>query len=170
MAHEGLLTVFVIVTAAAVVVQAVILYAVMRTIAQLGRSVAQIQAGVEQDVQPLIRGARALVNGAQEPVHTILNNLADVSKLLRERAVSADAVVADVLDRTQAEVIRADELFKSLLARTERAADAVERGVLGPVRELSAVLAGVRAGFDYFVGRRRSAKPDRTPQEEQLFI
>jgi len=170
MQHEGLLTLFVIVTAVAVVIQVVILYAVTRALTQLVRSVVQIQAGIEADLHPLMRSLNALAAGAQEPTRTILGNLSEITTLLRQRAASADAVVADLLDRAQSEIVRADELFSAMLAKMERAADAVERGVLGPVREVSAVLAGVRRGLEFFLGRRRAAKSAGAQSEDDLFI
>jgi uncharacterized protein YoxC len=170
MAHEGLLTLFVIVTAVAVVVQVVILYSVTRAITQLVRTMGQIQEGVERDLSPLLRNLNALAAGSQEPVRAILRNLSEVTALVRERAASADAVVADLLDRTRIEIDRVDLLFRGMLARLERAADAVESGVLRPVRELSAVVAGARAAIEFFTRRRRTPKPERAPQEEQLFI
>ncbi|HUI40667.1 MAG TPA: hypothetical protein VL523_01745 [Terriglobia bacterium] len=170
MEHEGLLTAFVIVTAVAVVIQVVILFAVTRALTQLVRTIAQIQASIEQDLHPLMRTLNALATSVQEPTRVILGNLSEVSTLLRQRAASADAVVADLLDRARGEIIRVDELFTVMLAKIERAADAVERGVLVPVREVSAVIAGFRRGLGFFLSRRRTAKPESALHEEQLFI
>ena len=74
-----------------------------------------------------------------------------------------------MLDRAQVEILRADRLIAVSLEKMERASEAVERGVLVPVREVSALLAGVRRGFEFFLGRRRSGR-SRSSQEEQLFI
>jgi hypothetical protein len=78
-------------------------------------------------------------------------------------------VAADVLERAKVDIARADELVTEILGRVERAAEAAERGVLGPVREISALIAGVREGLGYLFGRRRPAGQKRG-SEEQLFI
>jgi hypothetical protein len=79
-------------------------------------------------------------------------------------------VAGEVLDRFREEAVRADELLADVLQKMQRAADAVERGVLAPIRELSALLAGVRRGIEFFRGKRRPPVGDRAQQEEELFI
>jgi len=66
------------------------------------------------------------------------------------------------------EILRADRLIASSLEKMERATEAAERGVLAPIREVSALVAGIRRGLEFFLSRR----PDRSRSrhEEQLFI
>jgi len=174
MEHEGLLTVFVIVTALAVAIQAAILFAIYRSVSELIKAVARIDAAVHEHLNPLLAAVQALATAAREPVGTILSNLADISSVLRQRTHSADDVAAEVLNRARAEIVRADELVSGILLKLERAAEAAERGVLIPVREISALIAGFRKGLEFFVGQRRSSAPrerrQNAPQEEQLFI
>jgi hypothetical protein len=168
MAHEGLLTFFVIVTALAVLIQAAILYALYRALSQLLQGVIRIDAGLEQHMHPLLRSLSDVVAGAREPIGVTLANLAEISRVVRERTASTDVFLADVLDRARVEILRADRLIASSLEKMERASEAVERGVLVPVREVSALIAGVRRGFEFFLSRRRGRS--RSSQEEQLFI
>jgi len=170
MAHEGVFTFFVIVTALAVVMQAAILYAIYHALRELRDAVIRVEAGVKQHWHPLLRTLVSIADAAREPVSSILANVADISVVVRDRTRAVDTVAADVLDRFRAEAVRADELLTDILLRTQRAVDAVERGVLVPVRELSALLAGVRGGIGFFLGRRRSPASERTRQEEELFI
>lgn len=168
MAHEGVLTFFVIVTSLAVVIQAAILYALYRALSQLLRGVIRIDAGLVEHVHPLLRSLSDVVAGAREPIGATLANLAEISRLVRERTASTDVFLADVLDRARVEILRADRLMAASLEKMERASEAVERGVLVPVREVSALIAGVRRGLEFFLSRRRGRS--RSSQEEQLFI
>jgi hypothetical protein len=168
MAHEGLLTFFVIFTCLAVIIQAGILYALYRTLSQLVRGVVRIDAGLEQHVHPLLSSLHEILAGAREPIGTTLANLAEISRVVRERTAGTDAFLADVLDRARVEILRADRLMASSLEKMERASEAVERSVLVPVREVSAVIAGVRRGLEFFLSRR--SRRSRSSQEEQLFI
>jgi|SRR5579859_7780318 len=170
MAHESLLTVFVIVTALAVVMQAAILFAMFRVMKEILAKTTQIESGVKDHLNPVLDSVHALTTAVREPVNAILANLTEVSGLLRQRAASADAVAAEVLERVRIEAIRMDELLTGVLGRMERAAEAAERGVLIPVREISAVIAGLRQGFAYFFGRQRPPAEQRARSEEQLFI
>ncbi len=170
MAHEGVLTAFVIVTALAVVIQAAILFAMYQALRQLREAVIRIDAGIKEHFHPLLRSMRAVADAVREPATVIAGNLAEISGILRERTEAADAVAAELVDRFRAQAIRADELLTATLEKVQRAVDAAQRGVLVPIRELSALLAGVRSGLDFFLGRRRPPARERARQEEELFI
>lgn len=169
MAHEGLLTAFVIVTALAVVIQAAILFAMFRVMKVILAKTTAIESGVKEHLNPVLDSVRAVTTATREPINTILTNLTEITGLLRQRAASADAVAAEVLERVRVEAFRLDELLAGVLGRMERVAEAAERGVLVPVREISAVIAGIRQGFAYFFARQRQSPPQRG-HEEQLFI
>ncbi|HXJ93031.1 MAG TPA: hypothetical protein VMT20_09130 [Terriglobia bacterium] len=170
MANDGVLTAFVIVTAVAVLLQAAILFAIFQALRQLREVVIRIEAGVQENFHPLLRSVRAVAEAVREPVSVILGNLAGISTILRERTQSTDAVAAELVDRFREQAVHADELLTATLEKMQRAVDAVERGVLVPVRELSALLAGLRRGLDFFLGKRRSPAGERARQEEELFI
>jgi len=170
MTHEGLLTVFVIVTALAVVIQAAILFAMFQALRELREAVIRIEAGIKEHFHPALRSISSFVAAARDPVAAILGNLADISGVLRERTRAADVVAAEVLERFRAEAVRADELLIVMMQKLQRAGDALERGVLAPARELSALLAGVRRGVEVFLRRQRRPAGERAQHEEQLFI
>jgi hypothetical protein len=169
MAHEGLLTAFVIVTALAVVMQAAILYAMFRVLKVILWKTTQIESSIKEHLNPVLDSVCAVATATREPVSAILANLTEISGILRQRTVSVDAVAGEVLERVRVEAVRLDELLAGIFERMERVTEAAERGVLVPVREISAVIAGLRQGFAYFFTRQRQARRQRG-QEEQLFI
>jgi hypothetical protein len=169
--HEWVLTIFVAVTAIAVVTQVVILLAVSRALVQLARTMERIQNSFEQEVHPVLRAFNELVTAASGPTRKILNNLSETTELLRVRAQTADAVAAEVIERARAEVVRADQFIMGSLEMMQRATEAVERGVMVPVKEITALVAGVREGIAFLFSRRRpAAGRSAPPVEEQLFI
>ena len=170
MAHEGLLTVFVIVTALAVVIQAAILFAMYQALRQLREAVIRIDEGIKEHFHPVLRSLGSMIAAAREPVNVILGNLADISGVVRERTHAADVVAAEVLDRFRAQVVRFDELLIVMMQKLQRAGDVVEQSVLVPAREMSALLAGVRRGVEVFLRRQRRPAGERVQHEEQLFI
>jgi methyl-accepting chemotaxis protein len=169
--HDWVLTIFVAVTAVAVVLMVVILAAVSRALVQLARTMERIQDTFEREVNPMLHGFNEFIAAASEPTRRILNNLSETSDILRARAQSADALAAEVIERARAEVIRADRFITGSLEMMERATEAVERGVMVPVREITALVAGLRQGFAFLFSRRRpSPAREGAPVEEQLFI
>lgn len=170
MAHEDLLTAFVIVTALAVVMQAGLLLGMFLVSRRILSAAMRMESGIKDHLNPMVDSIHSVTTAAREPISTILSNLTEVTDLLRKRAVSADAVAAELLERARVDVVRVDELFAGILGRVERAAESAERGVLGPVREISALVAGIRRGFGYFFSRQGPAGRRRGPDEEQLFV
>ncbi len=169
--HEWILTIFVAVTAIAVVTQVVILLAVSKALVQLAHTLERIQNSFEQDVHPVLRAFHELVTTASGPTRKILTNLSETTDILRARAQTADALAAEVIERARAEIVRADQLITGTMEMIERATEAIERGVMVPVKEMTALIAGLRQGMAFFFGRRRpSSAREGAPVEEQLFI
>jgi hypothetical protein len=52
----------------------------------------------------------------------------------------------------------------------ETTADVVQRNVLAPIQEISAVVKGVRSGLEFLFSRRRAPSVSEATQDEQLFI
>jgi uncharacterized membrane protein (Fun14 family) len=170
MSHEGVQTFFVIVMALAFLVQVGMLVVLYRALGELSRAVSRLQAVIEQHVNPLLGSLHSLLEVVREPTRAILTNVAETSAILRQRTASADALLADLLDLARAEIIRVDQLFARVLGKLETATEVLERSIVGPVREASAVISGVRRGLEVLFGRRQRAAGEGTQQEDQLFI
>jgi len=170
-AHDWILTIFVALTAIAMITVAGVLVAMARVVTRLAESAEKMLGAFETDIRPVIRDMGELMKVMRESGVKILNNLAATSDLLHARAQTADALAAEVIERARAEVIRADHFITGSLEMMERATEAVERGVMVPVREMTALMAGLREGLAFFFRRRRPAPArEGAPAEEQLFI
>jgi len=127
-----------------------------------------------QDVGPTLRAAREMMAESKEKMGLVSQNLLEVSQLTRQQATRIDGVMSDVSDRLRLQVIRFDQLISDTVARVEETTELVQNNIVKPIRELSAVLAGVRSGLDFLFRRNRSragrAAPGQATQEEELFI
>ena len=56
------------------------------------------------------------------------------------------------------------------IGRVETTADAVQKGVLGPISTVSAVVKGMRSDLEFLFSRRRVTNVSEATQDEQLFI
>lgn len=169
--HDWVLTIFVALTAIAMITMAAVLAATARVVTRMAQNAEKMTGAFENDIKPVIRDVGELIKVNHESTTKILNNLAAISDLLHVRAQTADALAADVIERARAEVIRADEFINGSLEMMTRVTEAAERGVMMPLREITALVAGVRQGIAFFFGRRRPASPrEGSPVEEQLFI
>jgi hypothetical protein len=171
MAHDTLLTIFVIVAALALAGQAAVMVGLYISLRDVPRQIEDIRRSVKERIDPLAELAREMLAGSREPVLTITANLAEISQVLRERTSSVDQVLAEVLEKSRAQIIRLDQLITSLTHKVETIADAAERRLIAPVQEVSAVLAGVRTSLQFlFSNKRAKANVERGTNDEELFI
>ncbi len=171
MAHDTLLTIFIIIAALALAGQAAAMLGLYFSMRDIPRQIEDIRRSVKERIDPLADSVREMLASSREPVRTITVNLAEISQVLRERASSVDQVLADVLEKSRAQILRVDQLITDLTRKVETTADAVEHRVMAPVQEVSAVFAGVRSGLEFlFSSKRRKPSVNEVTQDEELFI
>jgi predicted PurR-regulated permease PerM len=164
------LTVAIILVAIAVLMQAGAMLGIWLAIRQIPGQIENVRADVKQRIDPLTQSALEIVNNSREPLRTITSNLAEISRMLRERTSDVDSMAADLLEKSRVQVVRVDRMVTDLVEKVETTADVVQRGVLGPIGEISAVVKGVRSGIEFLFSRRRVTNVSEATQDEQLFI
>ena len=164
------LTASLVLVAIAVLLQAGSMLGIWLAVRKLPQQVETLRSDVKQRLDPIVQSATEIVANSREPIAKITANLADISKLLRDRTASADQVAAEALEKTRAQITRVDGMITDVVERLETTAETVQRGVMGPVQELSAVVKGIRSGLEYLFARRRVTNVSEATQDEQLFI
>ncbi len=168
---QGLLTLFIAVTSIAVVIQAGILVALYVSVKKSSDKALALAEQMNAKAMPAIENAQAILEDAKPKIQTITSNLVDVTTNLKEQVERADLTVADLLDRTRLQIIRADEMVSRAMDKVEETTELVQHSVISPVRQVSAIVQGVTAGFNaLFGGRRMRQQGDGAEQDEELFI
>ena len=102
-----------------------------------------------------------------------LEQLADEVHREIRPLVARATEVADEARRAAAlagqQVERVDRLLYDVSQRVTDTAEVLQRTVVGPIREGSAILAGLKAGFEALRGVR-SSRSTRVEDEDALFI
>jgi methyl-accepting chemotaxis protein len=170
MAHETLLTIFTIIAALAVVLQAVAMVGVYKAIRAMHGEVSRIRTDLEQRFDPLIDSVTQMITDARDPLDVAISNLAEISKTVRDSAQSIDQALNEVLDKFRTQVHRVDQTVSDLIDKVQTTSAVVQRSVAGPVQEIAALMKGVQAGMDFILARRRAGQASETTQDEQMFI
>jgi hypothetical protein len=169
---ETLLTVFIIVTSAAVVIQMGVMVALYATVRKTSTRMEALANQVNSRVLPTLDMAQKFVEDCRPKLDTVLDNLADTSTTIKQELTRIDATISDVVDRARLQVIRVDELVSHTLDRVEDATELVHHSVVSPVRQATGVLQGLTTGLATLFNKgpyARAKRPTGTPKDE-MFI
>jgi hypothetical protein len=162
------LTIFIAVTAAAVVIQAAILVAMFVVLLKTRARTEALADEVRSKVLPTVEMAQSMLADLRPKVESIVNNFNDSSAMAKHQMERLDATMSDLLDRARLQVIRADELVGRALDQVEETGDLVNKTVVSPVRQVTGILQGLTAGLEFFFSGRRKSR-DGAVQDE-MFI
>jgi methyl-accepting chemotaxis protein len=145
----------------------------------LYRMVSRVQVrvdGVAARVEPIIDTVRKLADENGPKVTILAGNAVEISDNAKEISIMAKdqahrfaEVGRDFADRTKAQIARVDAVVDDTVDRVHQAGDNVKAAVKKPVREATAVLAGVKAAVSTLVEGRRPTV-DHITQDEEMFI
>jgi len=170
MEQNTAVSVALILVSVAVLMQSAVMLGLWLSVRKISTQIEAIRADIKLRLDPLSQSVLEIVNNAREPLRTITVNLAETSRILRDRAGHVDVLVGDLMDRSRLQIARVDGMVSDLVAKVEETADTVQRGVLGPVQEIAAVVKGVRAGLEFLLSHRRVVNVSEATPDEQLFI
>ncbi|MBI2818355.1 MAG: hypothetical protein HYX73_00100 [Acidobacteria bacterium] len=125
---------------------------------------------VARNIDPVLKASRELLTETREKLASVSANLNEISQLAKTQVMRIDGLVTDATDRAHLQIIRLDELVGDTMHRVDQTTQAIQHGILGPVREISAVVAGVRTALEFFLHRNRSRTVEHATQDEEMFI
>jgi hypothetical protein len=164
-----LLTVFIAVTAAAVLLQAAILAGIFFAVKKTSAKVESLAEEVKTKILPTAELAHSMMIELRPKIETVADNVSVSTTMMRTQLERIDATLTDIVDRTRLQVIRADEFVNNTMDKLEETREAVQRTVVSPVRQISGLMHGVTAGVEAFFSRKRQRNSVNAPQDE-MFI
>ena len=153
--NSTLLMIFVAVAAFALLAQAiafiVIAVGAKKTLTR-GMAIAE---EVRLKAMPLINDTHELVRDMTPKLKVITENLVETSHMVRGKVREFDATAGDINQKAKSQVARVDGIVTSVLNSTSEITDTIQRGIKVPLREVSGVVNGLKAGLDVLVGRAK---------------
>ena len=160
-----LIAVFVAISAAALVFQAVMLYGTYKTSKELRDRIVPLTVKVDA----LVETSRSAIDEARVrivEVTTRTNQILDVAKRQME---TVEDLLGDASLRTRRQLRNVEIVVEDALARTQETVELVHKGILAPIRGINGVAAGVRAAL-HFLMRGTRPSPDQVTVDEEMFI
>jgi hypothetical protein len=139
--------------AVALSVQAIALVVMAMGAAKARKRALEIAEEIKGKLLPVIDGAHNVLRDTSPKIKVITENLVETSHVVRSKAQEFDVTMSDANRRARAQVATVDGMVSKVLAATGEIMASVEHAVRVPVREVSGVMNGLKAGLDVLVGR-----------------
>ena len=167
---ETLLVIFVAVSAIALVLQLVTLFALFMATKKTSQQVEAIAKRIEEEALPTIAAARVLITENGPKIQETIANLQKTSAIIRDKAERISTTADVAIDRARVQVIRADQLVTRALEHAEETTETVNTIINTPLRQITAILTGLVAGLSEFTGGRKVRRQGKAVPNEEMFI
>jgi methyl-accepting chemotaxis protein len=118
--------------------------------------------GIVTDVQtktmPIVQKAQEIVADLQPKIRTVSENFTQMTYVVREKVdevgqtvTQVNKTVQETNQRTRGQVDHVDRIVSSALTSTEEVTHSVVHGIKVPIRQMTAVVAGLRTGIETLV-------------------
>jgi hypothetical protein len=160
-----IMTVFVALCAVSQLGQMLALFGLLRKVKSL-----------QEEARPLISKAEATLDTARATLEDGRKQMLEISQRTNKILDSAqgqiekiDAVVTEASERAMVQLERVDLVVGETVEKVQNLVATTQEGLMRPLREVSAVVAGLRGAFGFlFKSRTPSGAP--APQDEEMFI
>jgi hypothetical protein len=153
--NSRLLMIFVAMVAIAMVAQAIALIIMAIGAAKARKRGLEIAEEIRSSALPILSGAHELIRDASPKVKVITENLVETSHMIRNKAQEFEVTASDLNLKTRAQMARVDGMMSAVLNTTAEISESIQRGIKVPVREISGLANGVKAGLEVLIGRAK---------------
>lgn len=131
---------------------------------------------LRDDIAPLIPSIQATLENANRAIDSSVGDIRSLVELGREvltdlktQVEHIDAARTDLTQQVKIHGQRLELVTEDILSRVQEVVAVFHGSVIRPVREVSGIVAGVRAAVQTFILGRRGS-PSRATQDEEMFI
>jgi methyl-accepting chemotaxis protein len=156
--------IFTAVTSIGVLIQAGVLLGMYFAVKKTTAEARELSSQLKQHLVPTLSSARDVIEDVSPKIKIATTNLVEASNTLRSQAEHINKTVSEVADMAQSQVSRVDEMATAVLDGLTQATAAVQHGISSPLKQVSGVLNGLRAGFE--VLRRKDVSSHVEAEED----
>ncbi len=109
----------------------------VRDISAKGQQIAEVAKNVVADTEPKIKRVTA--------------NIADTSDVYRAKVAQVDSLITDTTNKARNQTERVDTMVTNAVTRSGEIASQVGHAVVAPVRQLSGLVSGTKAGIESLI-------------------
>jgi methyl-accepting chemotaxis protein len=157
---------FTAVTAIGVLMQALVLLGMLLALKGALTRLDEVSKLAQEHLIPALSSVRHLFEEVSPKLKVAADNVLEASQTLRSQSQHVNSTVDDLLEKTETQADRIDEMVTAALNSIAHATSTLQRVVATPARQVSAVLNGLRAGLD--VLWHKEHEPDVTSNGDRV--
>jgi len=158
---------FVVVTALAIVLQAIILILLFVQLRRTAARVEQTVADLNTTLGPILSRVQSLVEDVSPRISGIVADASELTRLARGQAQKIDRILSETLERLRLQLIHIDQILTGAVETIEETGSQLRQTIWGPVVKATALVRGVQAGLEFFRSARQKRPPAEAPTEQQ---
>src|SRR5579884_3195363 len=159
------LTIFVILSAVALLIQACILIGLLVVARRLQEKIMPLIPQVEG----VVGVTRRIVERVEKHVEQIGTSTSAILETTKQQLGRVDELLTDATTRAKVQMERAEMVLDDTMTRVQQTVSSVQSGVLRPIREVHGILAGIRTALAH-LGRAGRPTVDHATSDEEMFI
>jgi hypothetical protein len=159
-----LMTVFVCISAIALLIQAGMLFGIYRSARGMRESVQRLLPKIES----LVDASRQTVEDSRKQILEITSKTSGILDTARRQLERVDGVLEDATARAHIQLERAEMVLDDAMERAHDTVVLVHGGIMKPLREIQGVVAGLRTVIQFLV--RGRPNPTQATSDEEMFI
>jgi len=164
---------FVVVTAVAVVLQAIVLVALFLQLRRTAARVEETITDLNERLTPVLSRIQLLVEDVSPRISGIIADASELTRLARGQAQKVDRVLTETIERLRLQLVHVDQILTGAMEAFEEAGSRLRETVWGPVVKATAIIRGIQTGLEFFRDarhRRQSVEQPSEQQDEGMFI
>lgn len=159
------MTVFVIISALALCVQAGYLFGMYRAVKTLQDRLIPLVPKVES----LVDSTKTTVDQSRQQIVDITTKANDILESTRSQLAMVEEVVADATSRAKVQMERVELVLDDTMSRAHETVAVFHTGIMRPLRELNGIAIGIKTAFAHLTRGGRPSVAQATSDEE-MFI
>jgi methyl-accepting chemotaxis protein len=158
------------VTALVLLLQTVALLVILITVRKTASSLKNEVEDLRSALMPVIYNTRELLGRLTPRVEATVEDLAQIAKSLRVQTEELQASAREVGERLRTQVSRVDSMVTTVLDTVDRTGDFLAEAVSKPVRQISGLVASVKAMVESLRASEFGKQRNHSSVEEDPFI
>ncbi|MBI2821269.1 MAG: hypothetical protein HYX74_03500 [Acidobacteria bacterium] len=168
---DWLLLVLVALTATGFILQGIALLLIASRLKTVIARRQKMLAELEQRANQIMTQMSALLDSLRPlnvAARSISDTVGEIVEVARHRTNDIDSFLEEMTQTAKSQAGKLDQVVTDTVQKFEETTATLQRDVLLPAMELSSLIKGIRAGFEYLFSRKK--EKGTVPQDEEMFI